>query len=83
MILKVVAAVILERISMETLIILGKRKERRRTMWRLVNKGVSTRRDPAREQALIRRLGRAINASLKGDRRWRTYETGKEVKRLI
>ena len=34
-------------------------------MWRLVNERVSMRQDPARDQAQIRRLGRAINASLK------------------
>ena len=35
--------------------------------WILVEKRVSARRDPAKDQALIRRLGRAIAVSLKGD----------------
>ena len=34
--------------------------------WRIVNERVSARWKPTREQAIIRRLGRAINASLKG-----------------
>ena len=52
-------------------------------MWRLVNKRVSVHRDPASGQSLIRRLGRAINASLKGDQRRRVYEAGEEVDRLL
>ena len=40
--------------------------------WRLINKRVSARWDPTRSQTLLRRLGRAINASLKGDQRQRT-----------
>ena len=36
--------------------------------WRHVNDRVSARRDPAKDQALIRRLIRAITASLRGDR---------------
>ena len=35
--------------------------------WRLVDKRVSARRDPAKGQALKRRLGRAIKASLAED----------------
>ena len=51
--------------------------------WRLVNKRVSTCQDPTRYQALIGRLGRAINMIMKGERRRRTEKSGKEVKRLI
>ena len=40
-------------------------------MWRLVNKRVSTRREPGQEQRRLRRLGRAIQAALKEDRRRR------------
>ena len=40
--------------------------------WRLVNKRFSTLRDPAKNQSLIRRLGRTIAASLKGDRQRRS-----------
>ena len=39
--------------------------------WRKVAEGVSVRRDPARDQAHIQRLGRVINAILKEGRlRW-------------
>ena len=51
--------------------------------WRIVNERVSTRRDPSRDQAHIRRLGCTINASLKEDRRRRTEESGEEVERLL
>ena len=44
--------------------------------WRLVNDRVSARRYPARDQALIWRLGRAINIILKGERRRSTEEAG-------
>ena len=53
------------------------------TTWRLVDKIVSARQDPARDQTLILRLGRAINASLKGDQRRRAEEAGEEVKMII
>ena len=53
------------------------------TMWKLVDEKFSARRDPARDQTLIRRLGHAINASLKGDRRRRAEEAGNEVERLL
>ena len=43
----------------------------------------STLRDPARAQSLIRRLGRAIEAILKGYRRRRAEEAGKEVERFL
>ena len=52
-------------------------------MWRLVDERVSARRDPAKDQALIWRLVCAIAASLKGDRRRRAEEAGKEVDMLL
>ena len=52
-------------------------------MWRLVNKRVSARRDPVKKQSLIMGLERAILASLKGDRRWQAYKTGKEVEMIL
>ena len=51
--------------------------------WRLVDKRVSARRDPAKGQAIKRRLGRAIKASLAADRRWRADEVGAEVESLV
>ena len=36
--------------------------------WRLINKRVSTRREPGRDQRRLRRLGRAIRELLKEDR---------------
>ena len=48
-------------------------------MWRIVDKKVSLPRDPARDQAYIRRIGCAINISIKEDRyRW-TDEAGEEI----
>ena len=44
------------------------------TMWKLVDEKFSARRDPARDQTLIRRLGCAIATSLKGGRRWRVED---------
>ena len=41
------------------------------TTWRLVDKRVSAHWDIEKDQALIRRLGRAIRASLRTDRKWR------------
>ena len=52
-------------------------------MWRLVNKRVSARRDPVKEQSLIMGLERAISESLKGDRRWQAYKAGKEVEMIL
>ena len=49
--------------------------------WRLFNDRVSARQDPAKDQALIWRLSRAIAASLRGDRRWQAEEA--EVKALL
>ena len=51
--------------------------------WRLVDKRVSARRDPVKGNSLIRRLGHAIVASLKGDRRQREEEAGAEVETLL
>ena len=53
------------------------------TTWILVNERVSERRDPARDQSLIRRLGHAIATSLKVDYRRRVEESGEEVERLL
>ena len=50
--------------------------------WKLVDKRVSARRGP-RVQARLRRLGRAIKASLKGDRWRRVEEAGKAVELLL
>ena len=50
--------------------------------WKLVDEQVSVRRDP-RAQTKIRRLGRAIQASLKGDRRRRVEEAGTAVEALL
>ena len=52
-------------------------------MWRLVNERVSTRRDPAKGQAIKRRLGRAIKESLVADRRRRVDKAGAEVEALV
>ena len=51
--------------------------------WRLVDERVSARREPAKGQALTRRLGRAINASLAADWRRRADEAGEEVEALV
>ena len=51
--------------------------------WRLVNERVSTRRDPGRYQRRLRRLGRAIRALIKEDRRRRVTKEGEEVERLM
>ena len=53
------------------------------TTWRLVNKRVYACQDPARDQYLIWRLGRAIVDILKGDGRRRAEEAGKEVDNLL
>ena len=50
--------------------------------WRLVDKRVSARRDPAKGQDIKRRLGRAIKASLEVDRRRRAYEAGVEAETM-
>ena len=51
--------------------------------WRLVNERVSARRDIAKDQALILRLGCAIKASLQKDRKRREEEAGYEVETLM
>ena len=51
--------------------------------WRLVDERVSVRRDTAKDQSLIWRLGRAILEILKVDRRQRAEEAGAEVETLI
>ena len=51
--------------------------------WRLVDGRVSARRDPSKGQALKRRLGRAIKASLAADRRGQADEAGAEVDALV
>ena len=51
--------------------------------WRLINERVSVRRDIAKDQALIRRLGCAIKASLREDRQRRAEEAGAEVETLM
>ena len=53
------------------------------TTWRLVDERVSARRDIAKDRALIRRLGRAIRASLRTDRKWREEEAGAKVEALL
>ena len=50
--------------------------------WKLVDERVLARRRP-RVQARLRRLGRAVKASLKGDRRRRVEEAGKAVEALL
>ena len=64
-------------------------REARKNAWisastsRLVDKRVSARQDIAKDQALIRRLGRAIKASLRGDRKRRAEKAGAEVETLM
>ena len=53
------------------------------TTWRIVEKRVSARQYPAKEQSLIWRLGCAIAESLKGDRRRRSKEAGAELETLF
>ena len=50
--------------------------------WRLVDKRVSTRRGTG-VRARIQRLGRAIRASLQGDRKRRVDIAGQEVETLL
>ena len=52
-------------------------------MWRLADKRVSVRWDPAKGQAIKRRLGSAIKASLAADQRRRADEAGTEVEALM
>ena len=48
-------------------------------MWRLVDKRVSTRREPGQDQRRLRRLVHAILVALKEYRRWRAATAGEEV----
>ena len=50
---------------------------------RIVNERFSAHQELARDQALIQRLGCAINTSQREDRRRRTKEAGEEVKILL
>ena len=52
-------------------------------MWRLLDERVSARRDITKDQALIRKLGRAIRASLRKDRKRRAEEAVAEVEALL
>ena len=51
--------------------------------WRLVNERVSALQDPAKDQSLIQRLGRAISEILKGYRRRQAEEAGAGVEALL
>ena len=51
--------------------------------WRLVNERVSARRDPVKDQTLIRRHCHAIKSSMSTDRRRRAEEAGAEVEALV
>ena len=51
--------------------------------WILFDERFSARQDPVKDQALIWRLGSAIAASLKGNRRWRAEEAGKGMETLL
>ena len=53
------------------------------TMWRIVDERVSTRREPARDHTLKRRLVRTIDANLKGDWKRREEEADEEVESLL
>ena len=50
--------------------------------WRLADKRVSAKRG-ARVRARLRRLGRAFRSSLKGDRKQRVEDAGKDVEALL
>ena len=50
--------------------------------WRLANKRVSAK-GGTRVQARLRRPGRAFRACLKGDRKWRVEDAGKDVEALL
>ena len=51
--------------------------------WRIFDKRVSARRDPERDQTLIRSLGRAIKASMATDMRRQAEEEGTEVEAMV
>ena len=50
--------------------------------WKIVDERVTVRRKP-RAKTAMRRLGRAIQVSLKGDRRRRVEEAGTAVEALL
>ena len=50
--------------------------------WRLANERVSVKRG-MRVRARLRRLGRAVRASLKGDRKRRVADAGKDVEEIL
>ena len=50
--------------------------------WRIADERVSARRG-TRVRARLRRLGQAVRASLKGYRRWRVEDVGKDVEALL
>ena len=50
--------------------------------WRLADERVSAKRG-TRVRARLRRLGRAFRASLKGDRKRRVEDAGKDVEALL
>ena len=52
-------------------------------MWRLIDKRVSACWGPERNQTLLQCPGRAINASLEGDKKWRTEEAGEAIESLL
>ena len=52
-------------------------------MWIVVDERVAAPQDIAKYQALTRRLGRAIKASLWGDRQQRAEEAGADVEALM
>ena len=51
--------------------------------WRLVDERVFARREPGRDQVRIIRLGRAIRAALKEDRKRWAETAGEDVERLL
>ena len=51
--------------------------------WKIVDERFSACQYPAKDQSLIWRLGRAIAASLKGNRRRREEEAGEELEALF
>ena len=51
--------------------------------WRLVDERVYARQDPAKDQSLIRRLGRAVAEILKSYRQHRAEKAGEEVEALL
>ena len=53
------------------------------SMWRLIDKRVSARRDPRYGKAFKRRLGKEVQKSLATDRRRRADEAGAEVEALV